>query len=162
MDKKVFSMALLTIFSAFILIIVIIYATNVDKINSLFGRGGSGDSAESASSQEVSVTETEYGQQIGDDLKSFMYDENFFDETEQVPAVVVIQQKQTQVDSSQESSSGDVEDSRGSAGQAVVGELENPDALPDMPGFGLSGDISMQGNIPGDQTIGGTPVGNIP
>ena len=154
MDKKVFSMALLTIFSAFILIIVIIYATNTDKINKLFGRGSSNTSPVTESSQEVSVTETAYGQQIGDNVNSFMYDDSFFDENEEIPAVVVIQQKSTSVDAGSESSSGNLEDSRGSAGKAVIGEIENPDALPDMP----EGDNPL-GNIPGDQTIVGTPVG---
>ena len=133
MDKKVFSMALLTIISAFILIVVIIYATNVDKINKLFGRGGSESAPTIEATQEVSVTETEYGQQIGNDTKGFMYDDDFFDETEEIPAVVVIQQKPASVDSSTDSSSGELEDSRGSAGPAVVGELENPELLPDMP-----------------------------
>ena len=104
------------------------------------------------STQDISVTEAEYGQQIGDNLKSFMYDDGFFDETEDIPAVVVIQQKPASVDAGSDASSALVEDSRGSAGKAVIGELENPDALPDMP----------EGNIPGDQTVAGTPVGNIP
>ena len=86
-----------------------------------------------------------------------MYDDSFFDETEEIPAVVVIEQKPQSVDAGADSSSSDVEDSRGSAGPAVVGELENPDALPDMPGF-----EAPEGNIPGDQTVTGTPVGNIP
>ena len=154
MDKKVFSMALLTILSAFILIIVIIYATNTDKINKLFGRGGSNSSAVMESTQEISVTETEYGQQIGDNVKSFMYDDSFFDENEEIPASVVIQQKPASVDAGSQSSSGDLEDSRGSAGKAVIGEIENPDALPDMP----EGDVPLD-SIPGDQTIVGTPVG---
>lgn len=162
MDKKVFSMALLTIFSAFILIIVIIYATNVDKINSLFGKGGSGDVAPAEASLEVSYEETTYGQQIGNDLNGFMYDDSFFDETEEIPAVVVIQQKKSSSVGSSEGSSEELEDSRGSAGTAVVGELENPDALPDMPGFGDSNALLPQGNIPSDQTVNGTPVGKIP
>ena len=39
MDAKVFRMAILTIISAFILVLVIIYATNSDRINDMFGWG---------------------------------------------------------------------------------------------------------------------------
>lgn len=161
MDKKVFTMALLTIFSAFILIIVIIYATNVDKINGLFGKS-SDNAAPSETSSELSLEDAGYAQQIGNDLNGFMYDDSFFDETEEIPAVVVIQQKKSSDTGSSEGSSVEQQDSRGSAGTAVIGELENPDTLPDMPGVGLSGSVPPQGNIPPGQTVSGTPVGNIP
>ena len=35
MDKRVFTMAILTIISAFILVLVIVYATNADKIKDI-------------------------------------------------------------------------------------------------------------------------------
>lgn len=159
MDKKVFTMALMTILSAFILVVVIIYATNADKINKMLGRKNSSASVE-VSTEEMSVPQEIYGQQIGDDLKSFLYDEDFFDEAEKIPAVVVIQQNTKTVDSSSDSSSAE-EDSRGS-GMAVVGQLDNPGAA---ASFGSSDGIAPgadipQGPIPGSETIGGTPVGN--
>ena len=133
MDSKVFRMAILTIISAFILVLVIVYATNADKINKMFGWG-----SKKAVQSEEAATETSqeiiYGEQIGDNLGAFMYDENFFDETEKVPAVVVIK-KSTGAGSETEGDSGlassaEQEDKAGT-GMAVVGELQNPN--PDPP-----------------------------
>ncbi|WP_029232775.1 hypothetical protein [Butyrivibrio sp. VCB2006] len=159
MDKKVFTMALMTIFSAFILVVVIIYATNADKINKMLGKKNSSASVE-VSTEEMSISQEIYGQQIGDDLKSFLYDEDFFDETEKVPAVVVIQQNTQKAGSSDSSSAED--SSEGGLGMAVVGQLDKPDAA---ASFGSSmghmpdGEVP-QGPIPSGETIGGTPVGN--
>ena len=180
MDKKVFTMALMTIISAFILVVVIIYATNADKINNMLGRKNSSASVE-ISTEEISTSQEVYGQQIGNDLTSFLYDEDFFDEAEKVPAVVVIQQNTKTVDSSSDSSSID-EDSDGGLGMAVVGQLDNPDALSSVGGLDNSGfDAALgasgnglapnsgsgpsdngipQGPIKSSETIGGTPVGN--
>ena len=62
-----------------------------------------------------------------------MYDEDFFDETEDIPAVVVIR-KSTGSEKDADSAGGqaassDQEDNAGT-GMAVVGQLENPDAQP--------------------------------
>ena len=158
MDKKVFTMALMTIFSAFILIVVIIYATNADKINKMLGKKNS-DTSAAISTEEMSVPQEVYGQQIGDDLKSFLYDEDFFDETEKVPAVVVIQQNTKTVNSSSDSSSAD-SDSNGGSGMAVVGQLDNPGAAASFGSGPVPGTEVPQGPIPGSDTVGGTPVGN--
>ncbi len=141
MDKKVFSMALLTIFSAFILVIVIIYATNTDKINALLGRNKASNAVESVEESTEEMTTIE-SQQIGDDLKSFLYDDNFFDEAEEIPAIVVIEKNTKNPASSEEGSSdisgvdepeGDEPVDENGSGMAIVGELENPDSLPPMP-----------------------------
>lgn len=177
MDKKVFTMALMTIISAFILVVVIIYATNADKINEMLGKKSSSSSVE-ISAEEVSTSQEIYGQQIGNDLKSFLYDEDFFDEAEKVPAVVVIQQNTKTVDSSTDSSSN-AEDYEDGSGMAVVGQLDNPDALSSVAGLDNSATSGSSGNTPatnpgaapsdngipqgpikGSETIGGTPVGN--
>ncbi|MBQ6588736.1 MAG: hypothetical protein IJI01_08660 [Butyrivibrio sp.] len=158
MDKKVFTMALMTILSAFILVVVIIYATNADKINKMLGRKDNSASVE-VSTEELSVPQEVYGQQIGDDLKSFLYDEDFFDEAEKVPAVVVIQQNTKTVNSSSDSSSAE-EGQTGGSGMAVVGQLDNPGAAASFGSSMGPGTEIPQGPIPGSETIGGTPVGN--
>ena len=93
MDAKVFRLTILTIISAFILVAVIIYATNADRIGRMFGNGDKNEATENASVEEQATDEAAYGQQIGDDLKAFLYDDDFFDEAEEVPAVVVILNK---------------------------------------------------------------------
>jgi hypothetical protein len=168
MDRKVFGMAMLTIISAFILILVIIYATNADKINDLLGNKKK--TAEDNSSAEISfVPEAEYGQQIGDDLKSFLYDDDFFDEPEKIPSVVVIQKNTKTVDSAakaSDSSEGvsedeETEDEEEGFGGAVVGQLDNPDAATSLSTF-PNGIFPIEGPISGSETIGGTPVGTVP
>ena len=189
MDKKVFTMAVLTMISAFILIMVIVYATNADKINKLLGGGKeSQTSVEEILPEEETATVTVHGDQIGDNLNGFLLDEEFFDETEKIPSVVVIKK------SSGEKGSGDAagtegvlvgddgitgqgDDAAGTSttsgtGMAVVGELTNPN--PQLPsGYqddatGASGYLTTTPEappggfgeyIPADQTISGTPVG---
>ncbi len=75
MNRRVFSLAVLTMISAFILIMVIVYATNADKINRLFGLEKEKQEAvtEEASEKET-ATETVYGDQIGDNLSGFLLD----------------------------------------------------------------------------------------
>ena len=154
MDAKVFRMAILTIISAFILVAVIIYATNADKINRLFGKGDKNEAADSASI-EISVTdEAAYGQQIGDDLKAFMYDDDFFDEAEEVPAVVVIQQNTKMPEGSSEASS-ELQEEEGGSGMAVVGQLDNPNAMFTLPDGSLPETLQ-------EEPIEGTPVGTLP
>lgn len=160
MDAKVFRLTLLTIASAFLLVIVILYATNADKINRLFGREKSAvTEAEYVQEDASVVSEESYAQQIGDDLKSFLYDDDFFDEAEQIPAVVVIQQNtKTVSDSSEDTSEQPIDEDERS--MAVVGQLDNPDAA-----FGSSSLADLNGLLPGNLTeppIEGTPVGNTP
>ncbi len=88
-------------------------------------------------------------QQIGDDLKNFMYDDSFFDETEQIPAVVVIKKNYSSSSAASSEASDFIEDEDGT-GMAVVGQLENPDSL-DSAIIEGSVDTSM-----------GTPVGMVP
>ena len=96
MDTRVFRMAILTIISAFILVLVIVYATNADKINRMFGWGQEKEtSTEAASTEESLEEEVIYGDQIGDSLNAFLLDDDFFDETEKVPSVMVIKQNQS-------------------------------------------------------------------
>lgn len=159
MDKRVFRMAILTIISAFILVLVIVYATNTQKINELFGWGSKeSDEAETAASYYSG--EQVYGQQIGSNLDGFLSDEDFFDETEKIPSVVVIKKSSGSAEESSEASSlgssvGDDE----LPGMAVVGELQNPEGY--APGMGGSFDSSLyeyNGVMP-TAPIEGTPVG---
>ncbi|WP_022766546.1 hypothetical protein [Butyrivibrio sp. XPD2006] len=166
MDSRVFRMAILTIISAFILVLVIVYATNTDKINSLFGvKEKPQPVASEAATEEVSEEPVIYGDQIGDSLSGFLLDDDFFDETEKIPSVVVIKKSEASTDESSADSSFAEEEDRPGTGMAVVGELTNPNleagtdssglltSLPDAPdgGYGQY--------IPSDQTISGTPVG---
>ena len=157
MDAKVFRLTLLTIISAFLLVIVILYATNADKINKMFVREKSGSAAEENSGETAPyVDEESYAQQIGDDLKSFLYDEDFFDEAEQIPAVVVIQQNTKTVEEATDNSS-EQEIDEDSVGMAVVGQLDNPDTVP--------GGISLEEALTSplsEKPVEGTPVGKVP
>ena len=162
MDSKIFRMAILTIISAFILVLVIVYATNADKINKMFGwenkKASEPDAATTYTSEEPLI----YGEQIGDNLGAFMYDEEFFDETEEIPAVVVIKKSSSGDkvgDSSDQAASSDQEDNAGT-GMAVVGQLENPDALPpvDENGYLTSAPEAPPGGF-GEYIPGGNVVG---
>ena len=165
MDTRVFRMAILTIISAFILVLVIVYATNTDKINSLFGVERKPQTATEAATEEVSEEPVIYGDQIGDSLNGFLLDDDFFDETEKIPSVVVIKKSDSGSDESSADSSFAEEEDRPGTGMAVVGELTNPNleagtdssgyltSLPDAPNGGYGQ------YIPADQTISGTPVG---
>ena len=185
MDRRVFRMAILTIISAFILVLLIVYATNAKKINELFGWGQSKE-IETEVTEDVTQEEVFTGDQIGDDLGAFMLDEDFFDETEKVPSVVV--RKKTSAgnaSSSGDSAGGDAlvgddgiadpdgqGDADDAAGMAVVGQVTNPN--PEYPSMyqddatGASGYLTSVPDappggfgqfIPSDQTITGTPVG---
>ncbi len=189
MNRRVFSLAVLTMISAFILIMVIVYATNADKINRLLGLEKEKQEAVTVTedvSEEEASTETVYGDQIGDNLSGFLLDEDFFDETEKIPSVVVIKQSSGASNQTDDATGelavddGIVGDEDGQepsdrpsgTGMAVVGELTNPN--PDLPaGFqddatGASGYLTTVPQapaggfgqyIPADQTISGTPVG---
>ena len=166
MDARVFRMAILTIISAFILVLVIVYATNTDKINNLLGvedkpmPGATEEATEEASEEPVI-----YGDQIGDSLNGFLLDDDFFDETEKIPSVVVIKKSDASTDESSEGSSFAKEEDRPGTGMAVVGELTNPnlEAGTDSSGYLTSLPDAPEGGygqyIPSDQTVTGTPVG---
>ena len=167
MDTRVFRMAILTIISAFILVLVIVYATNADKINRMFGWGQEKEtSTEAASTEESLEEEVIYGDQIGDSLNAFLLDDDFFDETEKVPSVMVIKQNQSASGgSTKESEGGQEEQQQGGTGMAIVGDLynPNPEAATDISGYLTSLPDAPEGGygqyIPADQTISGTPVG---
>ncbi len=169
MDAKVFRMALLTILSAFILVLVIVYATNADKINDMFGWGKEKETVSEEASEEESI-EVIYGEQIGDSLSGFLLDADFFDETEKVPSVVVIKKTQSSSGASTTESSVSEEEEDGT-GMAVVGQLTNPnppeaEASVDSSGYLTSLPTPPPGGygefIPSDQTVTGTPVGTTP
>ncbi len=140
MDRRVFRIAILTIISAFILVLVIVYATNTDKINSLFGWGKSKAPAtqQEETPQESAADTTVYGEQIGDNLNAFTLDDDFFDETEKIPSVVVIQKTGVSEDEAATDESSLGEEEQGGNGMAVVGELQNPNPQPE-PGMGGDG-----------------------
>ncbi|MBQ8029948.1 MAG: hypothetical protein IJ260_00170 [Butyrivibrio sp.] len=182
MDRRVFRMAILTIISAFILVLLIVYATNAKKINELFGWGQDKE-IEAEVTEDTAQEEVFTGDQIGDDLGAFMLDEDFFDETEKVPSVVVRKKTsagnasssgdtaESDVLAGEEGSTGDDESGDGS-GMAVVGQITNPN--PEYPSLyqddvtGASGYLTSVPQappggfgqfIPSDQTVTGTPVG---
>ena len=173
MDSRVFRMAVLTIISAFILVLLIVYATNSDKINRMFGWGQQKESSTQAvteaSTEEASTEqETVYGDQIGDSLNAFLLDDDFFDETEAVPSVMVRRKNQASGDSSAEGNTlqDEVEpEERDGTGMAIVGELFNPNAegSTDNSGYLTSLPAPPAGGygqyVPPNQTITGTPVG---
>ena len=94
-----------------------------------------------------------------------MYDEDFFDETEKIPSVVVIKKSDASTDDSGAESSFTEEEDRPGTGMAVVGELTNPslEGAADSSGYLTSLPAPPDGGygqyIPADQTITGTPVG---
>jgi hypothetical protein len=142
MDSKVFRMALLVIISVFALIAVIVYATNADRINGLLGKKSeSAAVAVSAEETSLSLPEEAYGEQIGENLNGFLYDEDFFDETEKIPSVVVIKKSAASASISDEDEAAYVisEDDIPGTGMAVVGQLENPG---DEASFDISGAMS--------------------
>ncbi len=189
MDRKVFTMAILTIISAFILVMVIVYATNADKINKLLGKSKETQTAiEEVIPEEETTVETVYGDQIGDNLNGFLLDEEFFDETEKIPSVVVIKKSSGDSGLADEASGmsstligddgirGDGDEASlettNGTGMAVVGELTNPgpqlpsgyqDDATGQSGYLTSVPEAPEGGfgqyIPADQTISGTPVG---
>ena len=169
-------MALLTILSAFILVLVIVYATNSDKINRMFGFGQQKEaSTEVSSEEESSEEEVIYGDQIGDSLNAFLLDDDFFDETEKIPSVIV--RKKNASSSADTGDSGELQSEddlsedesssteRNGTGMAIVGELLNPagEAATDISGYLTSLPDAPPGGygqyIPPGQTISGTPVG---
>ncbi len=152
MDKRVFSLAIVTIISAFILVMVIVYATNAKRINELIGgaKGGnaattetSGDAADDALASAGDGA-TIYGEQIGDNLSGFLTDEEFFDETEQISSLVVIRRT---------SSSGT---------DSVSDYVKEPGTTTGGDGIGGSaaGGDGTGGNAAGGDGIDGSAIGS--
>ena len=142
MDSKVFRMALLVIISVFALVAVIVYATNADRINGLLGRNNQSAAVEESSeSSSLSLPEEAYGEQIGENLNGFLYDEDFFDETEQIPSVVVIKKSAASASIPEEDEAAVLisEEDMPGTGMAVVGQLENPG---DEASYDVSGALS--------------------
>ncbi|SDB46709.1 MULTISPECIES: hypothetical protein [unclassified Butyrivibrio] len=88
MDSKAFRLSILAIITTIVLIGVVVYAANRDRINSLIGSEGESEAV--ATQAEEAVSTTEYGEQIGDNLKGFLTAGDFFDKSEQRPSVVVV------------------------------------------------------------------------
>ncbi|WP_026652321.1 hypothetical protein [Butyrivibrio proteoclasticus] len=166
MDVKVFRMALLTIISAIILVFVIVYATNADKINGLFGKGNDKSGNPATAASYMSGDGVMAGEQIGDDLNAFMYDEEFFDELESIPAVVVIKKNSSGSDGSSDASSDASSEDQDGTGMAVQGQLYNPNGAGEFTSANSSGaDVPPGGDVPGKEptgTLPGTSVGTPP
>ena len=88
MDSKAFRLSILAIITTIVLIGVVVYAANRDKINSMIGASHSEEVEIAETVEEETVTE--YGEQIGDNLKGFLTASDFFDKSEQRPSVVVV------------------------------------------------------------------------
>ncbi len=145
MDRRVFRMAILTMISAFILVMLIVYASNAKKINDLFGWSKAKEVVTEETVEEL-PEDVFTGDQIGDDLSGFMLDEDFFDETEKIPSVVV--RKKTNAGASGSGADGASaatigssdalvgddgikgedgdDDTDSGSGMAVVGQVTNP------------------------------------
>lgn len=85
MDSKVTKLAVLTLISLFALIIVIVFATNPGRFGKLIN-GGSG--ADNSGSMSGSSGMTSYGVQIGDNLKGFIAESDFFDSSEKLEQII--------------------------------------------------------------------------
>ncbi len=162
MDKRVFSLAIVTIISAFILVMVIVYATNAKRINELVGgaKGGnaatmdtSGDAADDALASAGDGV-TIYGEQIGDNLSGFLTDEEFFDETEQISSLVVIRRTSsggTDSVSDYVKEPGTTTGGDGNGGSAAGG---------DGTGGNAAGGDGTGGNAAGSDGIDGSAIGS--
>lgn len=92
MDSKSFRLSILALVTTVVLVGVVVYAANRDKIHALMGANSTyEESSDAMEGEEAEVTEsTEYGEQIGDNLKGFLTADDFFDKSEQRPSVVVV------------------------------------------------------------------------
>ena len=121
MDYRVFRTSVIAIFSALILVLLIVYATNADKINELFGKGGASNDGASAATYSITGGNA-FGEQIGDNTQGFLNDANFFDETEEIPSVVVFKKNESTEDISSalgSTAAGDKEDGAKEASSAL-------------------------------------------
>jgi hypothetical protein len=90
MDSKSFRLSILALVTTVVLVGVVVYAANRDKIHALIGGESSYEEASEVSEEAVVTETTEYGEQIGDNLKGFLTADDFFDKSEQRPSVVVV------------------------------------------------------------------------
>ena len=91
MDSKAFRLSILAIITTIALIAVVVYAANTDRIHAIIGNNSaSEESSLEEAVVETEATQTQYGEQIGDNLKGFLTADDFFDKSEQRPSVVVV------------------------------------------------------------------------
>ncbi len=83
MDSKVRRLAILTMISAMALVLTIVYAVNARKIHKI---ASDGDTAATAATAQEGSTIV-HGEQIGENLKGFLTDDNFFDAPETVEQI---------------------------------------------------------------------------
>jgi hypothetical protein len=175
MDKRVFRLAILTIISAFILVMLIVYATNAKRINELIddARGEkaatSVTSGEEAPDSQASAGDgaTTYGEQIGDNLSGFLADDEFFDETEQVSSLVVIRRNasggtDSVSDYVKEPGSAAGSDGNGAgagSGDGISGTGVGSAATPEGAGGTAVGSVGADGTTVGVDGATGTMVG---
>ncbi|WP_026526811.1 hypothetical protein [Butyrivibrio sp. VCD2006] len=88
MDSKAFRLSILAIITTVVLIGVVVYAVNRDKINSMIGASKTEEAVSVVEEEEATLTD--FGEQIGDNLKGFLTAGDFFDKSEQRPSVVIV------------------------------------------------------------------------
>ncbi|MCR5101601.1 MAG: hypothetical protein K6B41_09625 [Butyrivibrio sp.] len=167
MDFKVFRLVVAVVVSMTCLIFVVVYATNSRKIGKLISENSSSDASTEMSSVEEEDT-TGFGTQIGDNLKGFLTDENFWDETERIPSVVIsspdenIHSSLSDNDITDDSSLAGTSDSGDAKTDMAVEGFSGPgdkpvegESLPEGPGEG-----SAQPELPPDAPVNGASMGN--
>ncbi len=90
MDSKALRLSIVAIITTVVLLAVVVYAANRDRINALIGVDGHDSAQEEVVDADSDATVTQYGEQIGDNLKGFLTADDFFDKSEQRPSVVVV------------------------------------------------------------------------
>ena len=90
MDSKALRLSIVAIITTVVLLAVVVYAANRDRINALIGVDGHNTAQEEVVDADCNATVTQYGEQIGDNLKGFLTADDFFDKSEQRPSVVVV------------------------------------------------------------------------
>ncbi len=88
MDSKTFRLAVVSMVSILLLVALIVYAANMDRFGKLFDKKTDTSPAETVT-ETAEVTEGEFGEQIGDDLKAFITDPDFFDGDNRSESVVI-------------------------------------------------------------------------
>ena len=93
MDARTLRLAIVSMVSALLLIGVIVYAANADRVGELLSgmsHKGTSEVSEDVYSDTDEVTaQTPLGEQIGDNLKGFQLDADFFDRGESSSSVIV-------------------------------------------------------------------------
>ncbi|MCR4833242.1 MAG: hypothetical protein K5900_06675 [Butyrivibrio sp.] len=131
-SDKVFRLSVITIISAFILILVVVYSTNTDKFDALFNRNKTQSDTTADASINASGVQIE---QIGDNLHGYMVDSDFFDENEKIPEVIIT------VDNIQSDVSGNSHNGASNGDAAVAssggsGFIYNGENIPQYPDGG--------------------------